>query len=29
VIVGLIAGASGLWRLVTQSGKSQKPPGQT
>jgi hypothetical protein len=29
VIIGLIAGGWALWRLVTLSGKNQKPPGQT
>jgi hypothetical protein len=29
VIIGLIACAWGLWRLITLSGKNQKPPGQT
>jgi hypothetical protein len=29
VIVGLIAGAWGLWRLVTGTGSNTKPPGQT
>ena len=29
VIVGLIAGAWGLWRLVTRTGSNTKPPGQT
>ena len=28
VFIGLIAGAWGLWRLVTLSGKNTKPPGQ-
>jgi hypothetical protein len=29
VIGGLIAGAWGIWRLVTGTGKSAKPPSQT
>lgn len=29
VFIGLIAGAWGLWRLVTLSGKNTKPPGQS
>ena len=29
VIGGLVAGAWGMWRLVTATGKGGKPPGQT
>jgi eukaryotic-like serine/threonine-protein kinase len=29
VIGGLVAGAWGIWRLVTGTGPSRKPPGQT
>jgi len=29
VIGGLVAGAWGVWRLVTGTGNSTKPPGQT
>ncbi len=29
VIGGLVAGAWGIWRLVTGTGNSGKPPGQT
>ncbi len=29
VIGGLVAGAWGIWRLVTGTGNSTKPPGQT
>ena len=29
VIGGLVAGAWGMWRLVTASGKGGKPPGRT
>ena len=29
VIVGLIAGAWGIWRLVTGTGSNTKPPPQT
>jgi predicted lipid-binding transport protein (Tim44 family) len=29
VIGGLVAGAWGMWRLVTVTGNSTKPPGQT
>jgi hypothetical protein len=28
VIGGLVAGAWGMWRLVTATGKGGKPPGQ-
>lgn len=28
VIIGLVAAAWGLWRLVTASGNNAKPPGQ-
>jgi hypothetical protein len=28
VILGLIAAAWGMWRLVTMGGKNTKPPGQ-
>ena len=28
VIGGLVAGAWGIWRLVTGTGNSTKPPGQ-
>jgi hypothetical protein len=29
VIGGLVAGAWGIWRLVTGIGRNTKPPGQT
>jgi hypothetical protein len=29
VIGGLVAGAWGIWRLVTGSASGTKPPGQT
>ena len=29
MIGGLVAGAWGMWRLVTATGKGGKPPGQT
>ena len=29
VIGGLVAGAWGMWRLVTATGRGGKPPGQT
>jgi hypothetical protein len=29
VIGGLVAGAWGMWRLVTVTGNNPKPPGQT
>jgi hypothetical protein len=29
VIGGLVAGAWGMWRLVTGTGRGQKPPGPT
>ena len=29
VVGGLVAGAWGMWRLVTATGKGGKPPGQT
>ena len=28
VIGGLVAGAWGMWRIVTGAGKNTKPPGQ-
>ena len=29
VIIGLVAGAWGIWRLVTLLGDNTKPPGHT
>ena len=29
VIGGLVAGAWGMWRLVSATGRGGKPPGQT